>query len=137
MKRFLSRVQSEDGSAVVEFVVLAIPLFLPIILFMGSFADVSDKEAIARTLARESIRGFVLSHSDLSAYSSAHQIATQGAQALGLAQNEISSMNILIQCFSLPCITPRNRISLTVTFRSNQGHREIKATAEELLSPWV
>jgi hypothetical protein len=137
MKRFLSQIRSEDGSAIVEFVLLALPLFLPIILFMGSFADVSDKEAIARTLARESIRGFVLSHGDISAYSSAHQIATQGALALGLDENEISSMNISIKCFSWPCITPRNRISLTVTFRSDQGHREIKATAEELLSPWV
>jgi Flp pilus assembly protein TadG len=137
MKRFLSQIRSEDGSAIVEFVLLALPLFLPIILFMGSFADVSDKEAIARTLARESIRGFVLSHGDVSAYSSARQIATQGAQALGLDQNEISSMNIFVRCFSWPCITPRNRISLTVTFRSDQGHREIKATAEELLSPWV
>jgi hypothetical protein len=137
MKRFLSQIRSEDGSAIVEFVLLALPLFLPIILFMGSFADVSDKEAIARTLARESIRGFVLSHGDISAYSSAHQIATQGALALGLDENEISSMNISIKCFSWPCITPRNRISLTVTFRSDQGHREIRATAEELLSPWV
>ena len=137
MKNFVSKFRSEDGSAIVEFILLAIPLFLPIILFMGSFADVSNKEAIARTLARESIRGFVLSHGDIAAYSSAHQIALSGAQALGLNNSEISSMKIQVKCFSWPCITPRNRISLTITFYSNQGHREIIATAEELLSPWV
>ena len=137
MRNFLATIRSEKGSAVVEFVLLAIPLFIPIILFMSTFADVSDKESIARTLARESVRGFVLSRGDISAYSTAHHIATEGATALGLDSQEVSSMIVNIRCEAWPCITPRNRISLTITFYSNQGHREIKATAEEVLSPWV
>lgn len=137
MKNLIEKLRSEDGSAVVEFVLLAIPLFIPIILFMSSFADVSDKESIARTLARESVRGFVLSRGDVSAYSTAQHIATEGATALGLNGNEISSMKVSIHCDAWPCVTPRNRISLTITFYSNQSHREIRATAEEVLSPWV
>ncbi|CAN2221110.1 hypothetical protein MCEMRE193_01232 [Candidatus Nanopelagicaceae bacterium] len=137
MKNLIEKLRSEDGSAVVEFVLLAIPLFIPIILFMSSFADVSDKESIARTLARESVRGFVLSRGDVSAYSTAQHVATEGATALGLNSNEISSMKVSIHCDAWPCITPRNRISLTITFYSNQSHREIRATAEEVLSPWV
>jgi Flp pilus assembly protein TadG len=137
MKNFKEMLRSEDGSAAVEFVLLAIPLFIPIILFMSSFADVSDKEAIARALARESVRGFVLSRGDISAYSAAHNIATEGAMVLGLDSNEISSMKVDIQCEVWPCITPRNRISVTITFYSNQSHRQIRATAEEVLSPWV
>ena len=137
MKNSIRKFRSEEGSAVVEFVLLAIPLFIPIILFMSTFADVSDKESIARTLARESVRGFALSRGDLSAYSTAHLIAVEGAMTLGLDRSEISSMNVHIQCETWPCITPRNRISVTVTFYSNQGHREIRATAEEVLSPWV
>jgi hypothetical protein len=137
MKKMLKRIRSEDGSAVVEFVLLALPLFIPIIIFMSSFADLSDKELIARTIARESLRGFVLSHGDISAYSTAHKIATEGAKILGLDSDEISSMAIDIRCEKWPCITPRNRISLTVILYSNQSHKEIRATAEELLSPWV
>jgi Flp pilus assembly protein TadG len=137
MKNFKEMLRSEEGSAAVEFVLLAIPLFIPIILFMSSFADVSDKEAIARALARESVRGFVLSRGDISAYSAAHNIATEGAMVLGLDSNEISSMKVQIKCEVWPCKTPRNRISLTITFHSNQGQREISATAEEVLSPWV
>lgn len=137
MKNLVAKIRSEDGSAAVEFVLLAIPLFIPIILFMSSFADVSDKESIARTLARESVRGFVLSRGDISAYSTAHKIAAEGAMALGLDAHEVSSMRVNIRCETWPCISPRNRISLTITFDSNQGNREIKATAEEVLSPWV
>jgi hypothetical protein len=137
MKNLIAKIRSEDGSAAIEFVLLAIPLFIPIILFMSSFADVSDKESIARTLARESVRGFVLSRGDISAYSTAHHIAAEGAMALGLDTHEISSMRVNIRCETWPCISPGNRISLTITFDSNQGNREIKATAEEVLSPWV
>jgi Flp pilus assembly protein TadG len=137
MRNLIAKIRSEDGSAVVEFVLLAIPLFIPIILFMGSFADISDKESIARTLARESVRGFALSRGDISAYSTAQHIATEGATALGLDSNEVSSMKVDIRCEASPCITPRNRISLTIIFYSNQGHREIRATAEEVLSPWI
>jgi Flp pilus assembly protein TadG len=137
VKSVLVRIRSEEGSAVIEFVLLAIPLFIPIILFMSSFADVSDKESIARTVARESVRGFVLSRGDLAAYSAAHQIATEGARAMGLDGEEISSMKLDIRCEKWPCISPRNRISITVTFYSNQARREISATAEEVLSPWV
>jgi hypothetical protein len=43
----------ESGSAIVEFVVLAIPLFIPIFIYLNSFASVSGNEAIVRTLARE------------------------------------------------------------------------------------
>jgi Flp pilus assembly protein TadG len=137
VKALAARIRSEDGSAVVEFVLLAIPLFLPLILFMNSFADVSNKESIARTLARESVRGFVLSHGDTAAYSNAQQIARDGASTLGLDTNEVTSMKVKIECESWPCITPRNRISITVIFYSSQAHREIRATAEEVLSPWV
>lgn len=137
MRNLIAKFRSEDGSAVVEFVLLAIPLFIPIILFMSSFADVSDKESIARTLARESVRGFVLSRGDISAYLTARQIASEGATALGLDSDEISSLKVSVRCDLWPCIAPRNRISLTITFYSNQSHREIRATAEEVLSPWV
>jgi len=50
MRNLIAKIRSEEGSAAVEFVLLAIPLFIPIILFMSSFADVSDKESIARTI---------------------------------------------------------------------------------------
>ena len=137
MRKWSSQIHSENGSAIVEFVVLALPLFLPVIICMASFADVSDKEAIARSLARESVRGFVLSHGDISAFSAAHQIASEGAEALGLSSDEISSMKVSIRCSSWPCIAPRNRVSLTITFYSITSRREISATSEEVLSPWV
>ena len=53
--------KSERGSASVEFVALALPLFIPLIIFLQQFAGVSAEEDLARTLAREGARAYVSS----------------------------------------------------------------------------
>ena len=44
-----------------EFVILAIPLFLPILIYISQFADVSAKEINGRNLVREVVRAYVTS----------------------------------------------------------------------------
>ena len=48
----LRNLKNESGSAVVEFVALALPLFVPVIIFLSQFAGLSNDEFIVRTLAR-------------------------------------------------------------------------------------
>jgi Flp pilus assembly protein TadG len=52
----LRKLKDESGSAVLEFVALALPLFVPVIIFLSSFATASNDEFIVRTLARETVR---------------------------------------------------------------------------------
>jgi Flp pilus assembly protein TadG len=54
----------EDGGAIVEFVALAIPLFIPIFLYLNSFSSISANEVIARSMAREVLRVYVISEND-------------------------------------------------------------------------
>ena len=61
VKKLFSR---EDGGAIVEFVALAIPLFIPIFIYLNSFSSVSANEEIARSMAREILRVYVISESD-------------------------------------------------------------------------
>ncbi|MSY37789.1 MAG: hypothetical protein F2639_06120, partial [Actinobacteria bacterium] len=56
VRTLYKRLAGESGSAIVEFVVLAIPLFIPIFIYLSNFASVSGNEAIVRTLAREGLR---------------------------------------------------------------------------------
>jgi hypothetical protein len=46
----LRKLKDESGSAVLEFVALALPLFVPVIIFLSSFATASNDEFIVRTL---------------------------------------------------------------------------------------
>jgi Flp pilus assembly protein TadG len=46
-------VRREDGGAIVEFVALAIPLFIPIFIYLNSFSSVSANEVIAQGVCNQ------------------------------------------------------------------------------------
>jgi len=131
------KLKNENGSAVVEFVALALPLFVPVIFFLSQFAALSNDEFIVRTLARESVRAYILSANDLSATINARNTIKTGARELGLKEERIKDLNFTVDCAGLFCITPDNKVEITITLRSQDGKRVSTATARETVSPWV
>jgi|DEB3_MinimDraft_2_1074329.scaffolds.fasta_scaffold05455_4 Flp pilus assembly protein TadG len=138
MLKFISRfLREEDGSASVEFAVLAIPLFIPLFLYMNTFASMSDGQDALRTLAREAARGFVTSSNDQIAYGVAHQIVTQGAQVLGYEKAlQNGDIQLHIGCSTRPCISPNASITVSIT-RSERERPDIKVSAIAYVSPWA
>lgn len=128
--------RDEKGSASVEFVLLAIPLFLPILIFLNHFANLSNSELVARTLVRESLRAYVTSPNNEIAPSRAWQVLTVGGRAEGLTENQISAMDISYQCSATPCISPKGRIRATLKVPLPKENRVVIAEAEEFISPW-
>ena len=127
----------ERGSASVEFVALAIPLFIPLFIFMNSFATVSDAQGSLRTLAREAARGFVTSPSDEDAYSVAQEIVTKGGETLGYSDAvRNGELGMQIVCSNRPCISPNSSIRITLT-RKEKGRASVSASAIEYVSPWA
>jgi hypothetical protein len=136
-KREVQRFIHEDkGSASVEFVLLAIPLFLPILLFLNHFSTLSNSELVARTLVRESLRAYVTSPNNEVAPSRAWQVLTVGGRAEGLTEDQISAIDISYQCSSTPCISPNGRIRATLKMLLPKQNRTVIAEAEEYISPW-
>ena len=133
----LRTVKNESGSAVVEFVALALPLFVPVIIFLSHFAALSNDEFIVRTLARESVRAYILSANDLSAIINARNTMKTGARELGPKEERIKDLDFIVDCAGLLCITPDNKVEITITLRSQDGKRVSTATARETVSPWV
>jgi Flp pilus assembly protein TadG len=129
--------RDESGSAVVEFVALALPLFVPVIIFLSQFATLSNDEFIVRSLARESVRAYILSANDLSATINARNTMKTGARELGLKEERIKDLDFTVDCAGLFCITPDNKVEITITLRSQDGKRVSTATARETVSPWV
>lgn len=138
MLKFISRfLRGEDGSASVEFAVLAIPLFIPLFLYMNTFASMSDGQDALRTLAREAARGFITSSNDQIAYGVAHQIVTQGAQVLGYEKAlQNGDIQLHIGCSTRPCISPNASITVSIT-RSERERPDIKVSAIAYVSPWA
>lgn len=133
----LNKIKNESGSAVVEFVALALPLFVPVIIFLSQFAGLSNDEFIVRTLARETVRAYILSKNDLTATVNARNTMQTGALELGLDPKRIDDLHFAIDCAGIFCISPDNKVEVTITLKSKDGKRVSSATARETVSPWV
>lgn len=130
----LSHIQA--GSASVEFVILAIPLFLPIILYLTQFAEVSNAELKARSLIREVVRAYVSSENLGEAQENSHLVLTYGATKLGFTPDEIAGMKITFLCSASPCLVPGSRVRSDLEFRLSRTHRRVLVSAQEYVSPW-
>ncbi|MEI8119405.1 MAG: hypothetical protein WCG68_00815 [Actinomycetes bacterium] len=132
----IAKLRDESGSAIVEFVALAIPLFIPVLIYLNSFASVSGNEAVIRVMAREGVRAYAASDSDYSGRIVSEQAIDLIAQHLGLTPKEIETINVNFECSRLPCLSANSRIRLTISFIDGKSHRTIEASAQENISPW-
>jgi hypothetical protein len=134
IKLVSQKVICQEGGAIIEFVALALPLFLPVFIFLNQYGQVSDTEASLRTLAREMSRAVVTSENDFIAERVALEVFLKGGAELGL-QEEIDGREIQfsVQCRERPCLTPNNQVQVSI--HSNSLSRTISAVA--YVSPWA
>ena len=137
VRTLCKRLAGESGSAIVEFVALAIPLFIPIFIYLNNFASVSGNEAIVRTLAREGLRAYVVSDSDHAGREVSAQTLSIIASQLGLTSGEIATLSARYECSENPCLSSHGRIRITVSYIDGQTHRTIEGSAQEHVSPWM
>jgi len=137
LPRYARSIKDERGSASVEFVLLALPLFIPIFIFLNQFSTLSSQEMALQTLARESVRAFIESNSDQSGGALVNQVITLGGAKLGLKPEEISEIKSEIKCSTRPCHLPNGRVRITLTMDAigNEG-RSVQASAQQYFSPW-
>ena len=129
--------KDESGSASVEFVLLALPLFIPIFIFLNQISSLSSQEMALQTLARESVRAFIESDDDRSGGALVNQVITLGGAKLGLKPEEISEIRSEITCSTRPCHLPNSRVRITLRMNAigNDG-RIVQASAQQYFSPW-
>ena len=126
----------QSGSAAVEFVILAIPLFLPIIIYLAHFAEVSNAETKARSLVREVVRAYVASENLGKAQENSSLVLNFGAEKLGFTFKEIATMKMTFLCSSSPCLAPGSRVRGDLELDLSQTHRHVHVSSQEYVSPW-
>ncbi len=128
------KLREERGGATVEFVTLALPLFIPLFIFLGEYATRSDLEGNLRTLSREMARGVVTAENDSIAADVSYEIFIKGGEVLGYGEKISSgSITFRVLCRENPCISPNNEITVTIS-SSELGH---PVSAVEFVSPWA
>ena len=135
--KIVMHARREDGGAIVEFVALAIPLFIPIFIYLNSFSSISANEVIARSMAREVLRVYVSSENDGAARNLSIEAMQLLARQWNLSPSELATLRTHLDCSHTPCLTANGRIKLTISFIDDQTQREVSASAQEHLSPWL
>jgi hypothetical protein len=137
LSKYMKSMKNERGSASVEFVLLALPLFIPIFIFLNQFSNLSSQEMALQTLARESVRAFIESDSDQSGGALVRQVISRGGEKLGLKPDEISEITSEIICSKTPCHLSNGRVRITLTLVSpGTTGRVVQASAQQYFSPW-
>ncbi len=134
MKLIQKIVVEEEGSAVLEFVALALPLFIPFFIFLNNYAQTSDAQGNLRTLSREMARAFVTSENDKVAGNVAYEVFVKGANVLGYG-NSLSNGNLSysITCSNSPCISPNSEVLVTLVDKVS----EVEISTVEYVSSWA
>ena len=98
----------ESGSAVVEFIVLAVVLLLPLVYLVLFMARVQAGTYAVSVAAREAGRAYVSSPSGAQAPGRA-----QAAADLAIADQGFAGGTLTISCDGSPCLRPEGRVSAT------------------------
>ena len=130
------RDKSESGSAILEFILLAVPLFLPIIFFVAQFGSLSAGEIKARSLAREMVRAYVSSENEKSARENSAQVLDFGSIGLNFSNAERATFDVNFTCSNTPCFSEGGRVRINFTFRPDGAGHKVEVSAEEYVSPW-
>ena len=137
LKSFLIRARGERGSASVEFVALAVPLFIQIVLFLNLFAATSDARNIAEDAARQAIRSYWASTNLVFAISNAQKSAEISARELGATEEQISKMEYKFDCGQILCWGPDIRMTLSIRIPDRSGQTFSVGSATETSSHWA
>jgi hypothetical protein len=107
----VKRRDEEEGSAVVEFVLIATPLFLPALLFFMAMQNSAMEEMRVENLARQTVRAFTTADSILEGHQRIKyvldrysELESKGSKRYGFTYN--------IDCGGVRCLTPGSRVKI-------------------------
>jgi hypothetical protein len=118
--------QSDEGSAVVEFVFLSLVLLVPIVYLVLTLAAVQSAafaaEAVARDASRAAVVGGVDALQDGATYARAEEAARdRAAVAVQMTLKDFhvdeQDVSVDLACSASPCLTPGSDVTVTVAVR--------------------
>lgn len=128
--------KGEEGSAIIEFVIYALPLFVPLIIYLTSINQSAQIQYEARNFARQVARAYVTSPSQ--EFAEARIMSVKDAfNNRTLATNKIDpNPKIEVTCSLNPCLTPNGKVSVTVNLTSIFNGTSASATAVQTVDAW-
>lgn len=101
------REDGEDGTAVIEFVFLAVLLLIPLVYLVLTLGRLQAASYAVSTAAREGGRAFVTAPAGASP-----QARADAAAALAFADHGFEGGSVQVRCAASPCLTPDARVDV-------------------------
>lgn len=124
--------RNEEGSAILEFIMIALPLFIPLSLYLNSVNASAQGTIELQNMARQVARAFVTSPTEGLA-------ATRANEVLSVYQNQIlpthgsrELLSLSISCEAQPCLTPNAKVAITIS-ESPSGR---SGSATQVVDAW-
>lgn len=118
----------ESGSAIVEFLTVALPLFLPALIFFMAMSDNAKREIETIMIARQALHAFLEADSDSQGYSRVNLLIRE-YKNLGGALYE--GLDYEISCSKTPCLTAEGIVEILIA----NGEKS-EATARGYADKW-
>ena len=119
LTEFGHALKDERGSAVVEFVVLTLPLFVPFALYLGVVNSQSQAAIDAHNLARQAARAYIASPSEEFASARVEVVKSAFTENILRKHGILSRPDIQISCEADPCLTPDKSVKAIVTLEDS------------------
>lgn len=123
---------AENGSAIVEFLLLAIPLFVPLSLFLASINSASSLNIQAKNLARQAVRAYVTSPSIELAINRVQKVVdTYNMEIFNSSVSEFE-----VGCSEVPCFKPGSKAMVIIRVFDSDRKLKSQVNAEEYFDLW-
>ena len=129
-------IKNEEGSAVLEFVALGLPLFLPLFIFLTNVSQISSYERTAQSLARQVARAYVTAPDSNSAQTRVEMVRNVFESKYFQNSSNFRNISIQLWCEKNPCLTPDAKVSVTARLVSNDGIHSYSGIATEIVDRW-
>lgn len=129
-------ISNESGSAIVEFVALGLPLFLPLFIFLANISQVSSDQRIVQNLARQVARAYVTAPDENSAIARVEMIKGVFQSRYFQSSGNSRNISISINCSSTPCLALDSQVSVNASLTSKDGIHIYKSSATEIVDKW-
>ncbi len=101
----------ESGSAIVEFLTVALPLFLPALIFFMAMSNTAKREIETIMIARQALHAFLEADSDSQGYSRVNLLIREYKNLGGALYEEL---DYEISCSKTPCLTAEGIVEILI-----------------------
>jgi len=133
---WLQGLRDESGSAIIEFLVVALPLFVPLVWFITSVTGIGVSSYDASEYARNLLRVYITSPSAELLQSRVDAVTQEYKQYFYPRDKLIEFPQYSIICAQTPCLTPGRKITVTVTFNQQNKSPPLITSVSGYVDSW-